>query len=246
MNARTIDLDRPTTWPAPALGQVMEVIERTPSRCRHWDELPVSDSDEERFLDSFGEAAVRAYHCTKLLTHEVAAINRDGLGPLSSHLVDARIAAAVAQGDLTADAAELLTTSSVFASDDADGRVGQVCLLLSRLAFDQEVAGLWRLLGLWGGEAIYWANGDPGDPMFELLRSLGRPTIIVVDLEATPDVWLRHCRQGLLRLFTGRLLGLPRTIGEICVPHPVPPASVVDIWHPGHPEFDAHIELADD
>ena len=45
----------------------------------------------------------------------------------------------------------------MFASDSA-GRSGQVYAVVGRTIFDDDPTAVDLLLGLWGGEAIYWAH----------------------------------------------------------------------------------------
>lgn len=117
-----------------------------------------------------------------------------------------------------------------------------MCLILSRVTFDYEASGVWPLMNIWGGEAIYWDH-DRDSPIYRKLRTTGTPSIVAVNLSLCASEWNRHNSQGLLRLFAGRLLGIYRTTGEVFSPRPVAAADVVAVWQPGDDDYDCHMEL---
>lgn len=238
-----IDIDNPSSWPDHILRDVLAVAARTPGRIRYWDQLDVSHEDGLAFLESISGVPIRTYHCTKLLDHEVDDVRARGLGLLTRDLVVGRIKKAYEAGHLRTDQRDELLRTHVFALTEHRYREQLLWLIISRQTFDTDADGVWRLLRLWGGESIYWAHSDRDAALYNHLRAIGRPSIVVTDLVMTPEEWRRHNHQGLLRLFAGRLLGLSRTSGEVGSPRPVPADRIVDIWHPGSPDYDCHIEL---
>jgi hypothetical protein len=169
---------------------------------------------------------LRAYHCTRLLPHEVSMIREQGLRPLTEALVTDRIRQAHKYHAITrAQRDELLRGGHVFCDSERwrrKGRENQVCFISSRRLFEQAPGACIRFLSMWGGEGIYMSNG--GGALRPLLRTLGRPAIVVVDLD--PKV---QCRTD------GGL--------DVFYPAPVPPERIVDLWQPGHQEYDVHSEL---
>jgi hypothetical protein len=46
---------------------------------------------------------------------------------------------------------------------------------------------------------------------------------------------------SLSRLFVGRLLQLPETYGDVHCYGPVRREDIVDVWQPGHRDYDCHV-----
>jgi hypothetical protein len=104
---------------------------------------------------------------------------------LDEDLVVGRIKSAYESGHLSRVLRDRLLTGHVFAEADEEGRAGHVSLFVSRTPLDRRVHGVWALLTTWGGEGVYMAKG--GYSMRETLRSLGTPTLVVVDVDLGPD-----------------------------------------------------------
>jgi hypothetical protein len=153
-----VDLDDVESWPPAIRGFVEHWASAMGGTTRFAGDLALPDTAEDSFMALVGDLPVRAYHSTRLLEEEAAAIRRRGLIPLSEELVTSRIRAAYASGHLTADERDVLLAGSVVASGDSVGRPGQVCAVLGRTIFDDDPTAADLLLGLWGGEAIYWAH----------------------------------------------------------------------------------------
>jgi hypothetical protein len=210
-------------------------------------DLAVPLEEESQFVRLLGDRSLLVYHCSRLLDFEVESVRREGLRALSAGLVARKLNVAHAAGALTADQHARLLDSHVYALDNSDGRGGKVCALVGRTALDDPF-GLERLLSIWGGEAIYWAHGDdPADDPLRLggaLRGLGRPAVVTlaVDLGALGrDATLFF--PPLHRLFVATILELNEVCGEAHIPTAVQGSEVVDIWQPGHPEYDRHPTL---
>jgi hypothetical protein len=236
-----IDLDAQGTWPEATRRWAVREAERLAGSTEHIGDLAIPLEREDEFRQTFGARKVLAYHCTRLVPHEAAAIRADGLRLLDEQLVRDRIADAVAHGALPDGARRRAETGNVYAIGNTDGRVGQICLIVGRAVFDDDPGGCEPLLGHWGGEAI---RGGPAD--VPALAGVGVPSIVVAALDLTrrhndPYTW-----PALTKLFVGTLLELRGGAASVHCRQPIPAGDVPDIWQPGHPEYDLHPALPRD
>lgn len=231
-----LDIDDQASWPA-GLSQWVA------ARAAEIQDVPEYTSDlPGRLLESefeihelSGNTKLLAYHCTCLLPHEAAVIRNEGLRPLTSQLVDDRIAAAV-QAGVAASVVNRARRGNVYAIDNAEGREGQVCLIAGRSAFDDSPHGCDPLLRYWGGEAL---RGGPADAR-EL--ELGTPSIVVAQLDCrhSPDLSMYP---SLGKLLVGALLGTSLLHADVFYRRPVASEDILAIWQPGNPEYDRHTRL---
>jgi len=236
-----VDLDDIGSWP-PAIRDFAEHwASAVGSTTRFAGDLALPDEAEDSLTALLGDRLVRAYHGTRLLKEEAAAIRRHGLIPVSEELATSRIRLACASGHLTAAERDALLSGSVFASGNMIGRTGQVCAVVGRTVFDHDPAAVDLLLRLWGGEAIYWAHERTA--LAGRLRTLGKPSIVVSNLRLTGYSRPPLCAPPLSRLFVGRLLQLPGIHGDVHCFGPVKAEDIADIWQPGHREYDRHRRL---
>lgn len=233
-----LDLDDTGSWP-PAIRTFAERwATALDGSTRFACDLGLPGSVEESFGELIGEQPVRVYHCTRLLEEEAAAIRCNGLVPLSEDFVVRRVCAAYASGHVTAAERDALLSGSVFASGSTTGRPGQVCAVVGRTIFDDDPGAVDLLLRLWGGEAIYWAHERT--ELAERLGAIGKPSIVVANLRLAAHARTPLCFPPLPRLFVGRLLELPETHGDVHYFGSVGQEDIVDIWQPGHHEYDRH------
>lgn len=181
-----------------------------------------------------------AFHATRPLKHEVPEIRREGLRRLSRDLVNDRINGAHARGLLSDDERDRCRARNVYAIDNLTGREGQVCLVLGRRTLDEEAHGLSPLLGGWGGEAM---NGWPGPDKDPLLQRLGKPAIVVAAVDLGAGERRPFTAPSLARVFLGVKLGLRDAGAEIHTFADIPAEDIIDVWQPGHPEYDCHHDL---
>jgi hypothetical protein len=109
-----------------------------------------------------------------------------------------RVRNAYASGHLTATELDALILGNVFASGNAAARPGQVCAVAGRAIFDDDPAAVDLLLGLWGGEAVYWATHE-STALAARLRTLGKPSTVVVNLRLPRPVLRPVALQALRR-----------------------------------------------
>lgn len=231
-NDGAVDPDDVDTWPGPLREALAPYAADVPADVATTDlDVPLDDAD---VTDLLSGRPLRAYHCTRLLPRETASVRRDGLRALSREHAEGRIAAAHAAGALTAEQAQTLTATTVYSVDDhaLRGRDGGVSLVLGLTMLHTHAHGLWRLLSCWGGEATYWyADGQAA-----LLRTLGRPSIVSLDLHLT-DAKV-HVWPSVGQVLASHLAGLDDRGGEARRLAPVNGADIVDIWQPGSPDYD--------
>jgi hypothetical protein len=238
---RAIDLDDTGTWPADLWDHVLRRATDLRGTTQYTSDLEIGLDGDGRFDQIVSEHRLRAYHCTRLLPHEVARIRAEGLRPLDEDLVTSRLDQALHHGAVTEDQHRELTGTTVFRRRNANGRQSQVCAVVGRGPFDDEYSGLWRLLTTWGGEAIYDAHGRT--PVEHYLSEVGTPSIVVVDLDlgAPPMGGHRHLfSPDLEKVFIGRILGLRGADSSAHYFASVKAADIVDIWQPGHEEYEMH------
>lgn len=233
-----VDPDDVRTWP-PSLRHTLAecVADVDPAETYACDLEGLTMSDEQ-VTALLGGRPLRAYHATRLLPHEVESVRRDGLRALSPEHVEQRIAGALGSSAITTEEADRLRAGTVYAEGAEDGRADQVCAVLGRIAFGENWQGVSRLLSCWGGEAIYWhANGDT----LTMLKSLGSPSIVVLDLPLTAAPWLMF--PGLGKSLAGHLGGLLSCGADVIYKADVPASAIVGIWQPGAPEYDRFTNL---
>lgn len=218
-----------------------ELVDGLAKQARHptdfTSDLPVPTSSEQEFRALLEGCTILSFHATRLLEHEVGDIRKVGLRRLSRDLVNDRIDGAYARGLLSGDERDRCRARNVYAIENTAHREGRVCLVVGRHILDEQAHGLSPLLGGWGGEAM---NGWPGPDKDPLLRRLGKPALVVAALDLRAGECQPFAAPSLAKVFLGTKLSLPDAGGEIHVFADIPPAAVIDIWQPGHAEYDRH------
>jgi hypothetical protein len=121
--------------------------------------------------------SLAGYHCTRLHSEERSAIASGGLQPLTTALAEARIRRQVELGNLSQMIADRLLSNNAVDDTTCGHRLGMVHFCFSRalLRRENDVRGL---LGMWGGEALYFAYEDDLE-VGPVLRGIGKPTIVL-------------------------------------------------------------------
>lgn len=231
-----IDVDEPQSWPTGIADLTRELATRYQGSTKYTCDLPLSYELEDEYYRVLDGKDLRAYHCTRLLPHEIEKIHREGLRLLTPVLVTERINEAQQNRAITAQEAADLHKSNVFAQAAEKHRENQVCLILSRNTF-RHVGGVEPLLSMWGGEGIYMTG--PSQEMEPRLRQIGKPAIVCafIDLASSPG---RFRTAPLIhKVFVGALLGLEDVGADVFYKSPVPPENIEAIWTPGDPDYDS-------
>jgi len=182
-----------------------------------------------------GDTPVRAYHCTRLLPHEIESVRTHGLRPLTLSLLEDRIRGALDCGAITQVKAEMLLHAHVFADDRQKHREGQVCLVLSSEIFRRDPDGCAPLLSTWGGEGFYMSRG--WSRVGEHIAGLGLPTVVVAHICLGSDWRLHRTTPSLHLLFVGVALGLSRAWADVFYQGAISPEQIEAIWQAGNPEY---------
>jgi hypothetical protein len=230
-----VDPDHPETWP-PRLTELMQRVDDVVSAAEYAGDLGVPDEADAEFRGALAGAQLRAFHATRLLSHEVDGIRLGGLQVFSRELFDDRIDQAYGAEHLTTPQWQRLRNAHMYAvgEEHARGRrEGQVCLTLRSVAFDH---GANSLLSNWGGEGLYFSTGATG--LEALLGQLGQPSIVVVAVDVRPTWQQQPIFPTIGRTLLGAWRGL-RDGADLFHPAPIPGSDVLDIWQPGRPEYDA-------
>jgi hypothetical protein len=233
-----IDLDKPTTWPSAVMDWAGSYAESLRGSTHLTPDLDVPLEGEDEFRSLLDGHGVLAFHCTRLLDHEVKAIRTQGLRMLTRELVEERIAEAHCRGCITDGQQNVALERNVFARHDEHGREGQVCLVLGRQAFNEPGNGCEPLLSGWGGEGL---NGGPFGNPWDL--AVGTPTLVVACVDLSVSHRVSPTFPDLHKLFVGTLLGTEQTWADVHLRAPVLSGDILEIWQPGHPEYDRHADL---
>ncbi len=223
-----LDVDDRSTWPEwlhPWVGERFDA------------EYGRLIEEDDAFRARLADVRLLAFHCTRLLDHELTWVRERGLRPLTVELVEERLHAACERGHLDLSERDQLLASHTFAANDARFRRDQVCLILGKGAF-VEAYGCEPLLSAWGGEAIYRYAGD-----FEYrLGALGVPSIVVtqIDLSAKERALTFPALGKLFVELAREPLSYHASVHHRAA---VPATAVLDIWQPGCPEYNCYRDL---
>lgn len=235
-----VDFDDWGTWPTAVIELVNDLVDQLGESTEFTPDLPISPNAEEEIRSRLDGCKLLAFHATRLLEHEVSEIRSMGLRRLSRDLLENRISAAHSRGLLSDAERDRCRARNVYAIDNVIGREGQICLVWGRRTLDEEAHGLSPFLGGWGGEAM---NGGPGPDEDPVLQRLGRPALVVAAVDLGAGERSPFTAPSLTKVFLGTRLGLRDAGGEVHTFADIPAEDIIDIWQPGHPQYDRHREL---
>src|ERR1700733_12084845 len=238
-NDEAIDVDDLATWPEPLselVGNQLMALEGTPD---HASDLRPSDWVKPKLLDVLRGRQLVAYHCTRLLPHELEMVRTQGLRELSPELVQDRLQRARDVGALSESQFELLTRSHVFSvrDDSAQSRRGLVCVVIGRSLFDDEPRACRPLLSTWGGECLYMADGPQWESVRRCCQKLGLPALVGLRLDVSS---LERSGPSLDKVLIGRALGLKKPWADGFIRGSVRRDQIDAVWQPGDAEYDRH------
>lgn len=202
----------------------MCVISPSPATDPYTNELSVPLEQEEWVRDALSECWLRAFHCTRLLPHEVEMILRQGLRALSAELLADRIAAARETGAISDDEACVIQNSHVFAVDEERNRDAQVCLTLSRQELLRDSHSVLPLLSHWGGEAVY--KSSAATLLSPKLKTMGSPAIIPLRISVSRNAAKSVFYPSLHKVFIGSALGLSNYDADVFYHASIPAAQI--------------------
>jgi len=230
-----VDVDDRATWPPKVAEIGSHWANQYKGTTEYTSDLALPLEAESQFRELFAGRLLRAYHCTRLLPHEVAMVRRVGLRPLSSNLLRDRINAAERAGVISASDAEQMHAAHVFATGQQQHREDQVCLILSSRVFQYNLGGCEPLLTTWGGEGLYSSSGAALLP--DRLKGLGLPTVVIALLDiggrGSPHLFF----PALHKVFVGAALGLADRGADIFYKSPVLSEHVERVLQAGDPAY---------
>jgi hypothetical protein len=237
MNDRIIDPDFPELFPIVVRNRLIELTQVSPLE---------GFESEARFMGSLAGFRLRAFHFTRLLPYEFDLIRNEGLLPFSEDLFTKRIQLAVRHGHLDERRASLLTSTSMYGTNEdlsryfksqLPSREGQVhaCIGLAKL---DDRSGFELLQGKWGGEGLYFATDRTMD---KSRPQLGIPVLIELAICIDDTNRRLHFRPSLSDVLS-RSEG--ESAGDVQVDGAVPPSEIVRILKPGDADYDRHPGLA--
>lgn len=77
-----------------------------------------------------------------------------------------------------------------------------------------------------------------------LLQQLGTPSIVVAEINLGGDSQEHSVYPSLQHNLVECVLEIEDLGASVHYRDPIPPEHIVDIWQPGHPEYDRHVQLA--
>ncbi|MER6100741.1 hypothetical protein ABT154_33840 [Streptomyces sp. NPDC001728] len=239
----TVDLDDPATWPTDLSDLIAELASAVPGELDTGSDLHNEVSELAKHDDQVREMLagrlLRTYHATRLLDHEIEDVRACGLRALTEGSLAERVDRAIKAGSIPARYLNALCESTALVHEPLHAvrhRFGEVSMVSSR----QPLAKTWphRLLSNWGGEVRQfgpvWTDSE-----FESIRSLGRPSLIIAGIDVSTPPAAGTGRE-LIFDFIGIHLGVDGNGITIHYTADIPGEQIVDVCHPGHPEYDRH------
>jgi hypothetical protein len=227
-NHHVIDIDDISTWPQSILDRTKQWAKKYRGSTKYASDLPIPLELESEFRELLGENLLRAYHCTRLLPHEVQLIKLNGLRMLSMGLIQDRIQAAQKANAISEEEAQLISKSNVFCTGEQKHRENQVCLVLSKTVFKNHPSDCEPLLTNWGGEGIY--NTSNSKSLSDRVCSLGKPTIVVALINPNEPL---HAFPSLHKVFLGAALGFKDIAADIFYRASISPNHIEHFLQPG-------------
>lgn len=239
----TVDLDDSATWPADLFDLITELTPSVPEGLDTASDLHNEASEVAEYDDQVREMLagrlLRTYHVTRLLDHEIEDVRAVGLRALTEESLTERLDRAIQAGSIAMLYLTVLRESTAPVHESAQvakNRFGEVSVVSSR----QPLAKPWpvRFLSNWGGEVRQFGPLWTGAG-FESIRLLGHPSLIVAGIDVSTPAAVGTGRE-LIFDFLGTRLGLNGNGVTIHYAADIPGRQILDICHPGHPEYDRH------
>jgi len=201
-----ISLDQKRTWPTKAIDLLFKnkielkeyiKLEKQIDRKAETDVLLRIHRPYNQFVstfqnvnnevyDIFQNEDIVGYHCTRLIQDEIDEIISNGLLPLTMDLVKNKLDRLLNLKIISEYQYQMLYDNN---QSNNSSRKNKVCLFHTQHTF-KDYSGLYRLLGIWGGESIYWHHEIKGE-LIKSLCKIGEPCIVVCKIPAN-DIITRY------------------------------------------------------
>lgn len=235
---QVIYLDRPETWHpklvtfARRLADELTEAGIESESAYDLDRFDLDDAIPTQFRAAFEFETIACYHSTRLLPHEVAGIQSDGLHVLSDDLRNRKLHDAQRHHPdvLSDEDIALLMENGPLNWQVGSVRNGSLCFVTPWTAVIGEQDGLSHLFTRWGGEAIGWTS-DEVPRCEEVLSQLDeRSTPAVVEFTLSPDLFADY--QSPWFVPVGIVLGLAKPWTESRTYRSVPADQVLRVRTP--------------
>lgn len=224
-----VDPDDPRTWPENVAERIAQLATSLDGTAESVSDLDLHD-EEDLFRELLSGHLLRTYHCTRLLDHEVEMVREQGLRALDEDLLHDRFDAALARGYISEQNYAAFHDAHVFNGDrSASQRQDRVCLILGRSHLESDWPyGVEPLLTTWGGEGLYMGAGALD--LRPLLKTLGRPSIIVATVDLSEPHRSIPVWPGVANVFVGTALHLEEPGADVIYPRSIPADQVEEVW----------------
>lgn len=177
MPVTLLDLNRPALWPV----DLRAYLDAHYDLFLGWERgdvaAPAYDKAIYGLIDVLQPFAITGWHCTRLTDAEIDQILREGMQLPDTAMLNRRIDALVASGDLAPDIAARLKAKHQCGDTNRAGMVW-FCFFHPRLAGE---SGIERFFRHWGGEALY--NSHERDPITSpAISVIGTPCVVEADI----------------------------------------------------------------
>ncbi|MFD8414027.1 hypothetical protein ACFV2Q_20090 [Streptomyces sp. NPDC059650] len=243
----SVDLDDTSTWPADLADLIAGLARGIPKtklqRLDSASDLHNVDRElaqyDDRVREILAGRLLRTYHATRLLDYEIEDVRTRGLLALTPGFLNDRVDRAVHTGFIAAADLAALTESTALVHEPPHmvrHRFGEVSLVNSR----QPLAQAWplRYLANWGGEVRQFGPVWTDDA-FKHVRRIGAPSLIIAGIDVSTSAAAGVGRE-LVFDFIGIWLGLSGNGVTVHHTADIPADQILDVCHPGHPEYDRH------
>jgi hypothetical protein len=128
--------------------------------------------------------------------------------------------------------------------EDRGERNGMIWFVFCRSTLKTDISGLYRLLGFWGGEAIYFDH--EGTALGQHLAALGKPRIVEAEIPVPTLKVFMQTAHRLLGVFLWRR-SIPQPNHHTFEGHstaPLPATMIRRVYTEGSPDFEALTEYS--
>lgn len=198
---------------------------------------PAFSALREEIAALMAERTIRAWHFTRLAEHEVAAVRKNGLQPMTLALIAERLEAARQAGLIDAELATQLYEASPYHRQIEGNRENRIWLTAQPYPLDD--SGVEELLDRWGGESISFVHREGAT--LERLMQLGTPCVIEVALPMRITTRVEEAATNVLDAFA-QSIGVDGGWGggaDMVAVEPIAPEWILAIHSEGEPSFEA-------
>jgi hypothetical protein len=189
----------------------------------------------EAITRAMDERTIRAWHYTRLTDAEDEALRLDGVHLSTPETLQRRLAAVVAAGAISSEAASQLYAQSPLHSQQHETRVNR--FWMTSHPINVEDGGVEPLMSHWGGEAAsMWVRDEA---LLAPLSRIGRPRVIELAVPVISADCAFSAARAVIATFARLRGGTPDKLSfDLRVMSPLPPLAVLAVHTEGEPAFE--------